>query len=87
MIKLTRENGDFRKNKNGLIVSWYIQRNICRFLLLSSSNIKRNMGGQVKKIRTFGASLVSVVSMEKATQPREQVKFICNWRKRASLRP
>ena len=55
-MKLTRENGDFieiyvefRKNKNGLFVSWYIQMNICRFWLLSSSNIKRNMGGQVKK--------------------------------------
>ena len=42
--------------------------------------------GQFPKIRTFGASLVSlsvltVVSMQKGIETREQVKFICHWRK------
>ena len=49
-------------------MSWYIQRYICRFGLVSSTNIKRNMGGQVQKIQTFGALLVSVVSMEKGKE-------------------
>ena len=62
-------------------MSWHIQRDICRFGLLSSSNIK------VKKIQTFEASLVSVSSLQTGIGTREQVKFICNWRKRASLRP
>ena len=41
----------------------------------------------VKKIQTFEASLVSVSSLQTGIGTREQVKFICNWRKRASLRP
>ena len=66
-------------------MSWYIQRYICRFGFVSSSIIKRNMGGQVLRIRTFGASLVSIFSMEKATGPREQVKKSCTGRIEASF--
>ena len=64
---------------------WTIQRYIRRFGFVCSTDIKRNMGGQVKKIRTFGASLFSVRSMQIGIGTREQVQFICNWRKRASL--
>ena len=62
-------------------MSWYIRRYICRFGFVSSSIINRNMGGQVQKIQTFGASLVSVSSMDKSTATGEQVQKLCNGRK------
>ena len=46
------------------------------FGFVCSTDIKRNMGGQVKKIRTFGASLFSVRSMQIGIGTWEQVQFI-----------
>ena len=36
--------------------------------------------------QTFGASLVSVRTIEKVTSTREQVQKYCNWRKETAFR-
>ena len=41
------------------------------------------MPGQVQIYQLFGASLVSVKSIEKVTSTQEQVQKYCNWRKEA----
>ena len=67
-------------------MSWHIERYSARFGFVLTTYIKRNIPGQVPKIRTFEASLVSVVSMQKARGPREQVQKSCTGRIEASFR-
>ena len=52
---------------------------------LLQSSLRINPG-QGQKNQTFGASLVSVRSIEKVTSMREQVQKYSNWRKESSLR-
>ena len=48
--------------------------------------VLRIKGGQGHNYQTFGASLVSVKSIEKVTSTQEQVQEYCNWRKEALFR-
>ena len=56
------------------------------FLIILAHSYLRISPGQVQNNQTFGASLVSVRSIEKVTSTREQVKFYCNWRKETVFR-
>ena len=59
----------------------------CIYFLISllQSSIRTNPG-QGKNDQLFGASLVSVRSIEKVTSTREQVQKYCNWKKELYLR-
>ena len=56
------------------------------FLVRLLQSSLRISPGQGQNNQTFGASLVSVKSIEKVTSTREQVQEYCNWRKESYLR-
>ena len=57
-----------------------------QFLINLPQSVLRTNPGQVQNNQTFGASLVSVKSIEKVTSTQEQVQKYCNWRKESYLR-
>ena len=55
------------------------------FLINLLQSALRTNPGQVQNDQLFGASLVSVESIEKVTSTQEQVHKYCNWRKESYL--
>ena len=59
---------------------------IISFIIDLAQSVVRISPGQGQNDQTFGASLVSVKSIEKVTSTREQVQKYCNWRKETIFR-
>ena len=81
------KKGKKKKKKKKRTIRDAMHIDVCiNFLVnLLQSSISTNPG-QGQNDQLFGASLVSVRSIEKVTSTREQVQKYCNWRKESYLR-